>query len=88
MSANRRVARELAYLGFHQQKEYNQMLDKKAPDEINFSENMEKALFFQCKTALDALPGDPPGRAINSACGSQMLLFDMNQAHPTKRKTR
>ena len=53
-----------------------------------FNENMQKALFFQCKTALDALPGDPPGRAINSACGSQMLLFDMNQAHPTNRKTR
>ena len=28
MSANRRVARELAYLGFHQQKEYNQILDQ------------------------------------------------------------
>ena len=28
MSANRRVARELAHLGFHQQKEYNQILDQ------------------------------------------------------------
>ena len=28
MSANRRVARELANLGFHQQKEYNQILDQ------------------------------------------------------------
>ena len=60
-----------------------------APDfATNFNENMQKALFFQCKTALDALPGDPPGRAINSPCGSQMLLFDMNQAHPRNQKTR
>ena len=28
MSANRRVARELAHLGFHHQKEYNQILDQ------------------------------------------------------------
>ena len=28
MSANRRVARELAHLGFHQQKEYNQILQQ------------------------------------------------------------
>ena len=28
MSANRRVARELVHLGFHQQKEYNQILDQ------------------------------------------------------------
>ena len=28
MSANRRVARELTHLGFHQQKEYNQILDQ------------------------------------------------------------
>ena len=28
MSANRRVARELVYLGFHQQKEMNQILQR------------------------------------------------------------
>jgi len=28
MSANQRVARELVHLGFHQQKEYNQILKK------------------------------------------------------------
>lgn len=28
MSANQRVARELVHLGFHQQKEYNQILQK------------------------------------------------------------
>ena len=28
MNANRRVARELIHLGFHQQKEYNQILQR------------------------------------------------------------
>ena len=49
---------------------------------------MQKELFLQCKTDLDALPGDPPGRAINLPCGFQMLLFCMNQAHSHNRKTR
>ena len=35
MSANRRVARELAYLGFHQQKEYNQILQQLNDKTIN-----------------------------------------------------
>ena len=35
MSANRRVARELAHLGFHQQKEYNQILQQLNDKTIN-----------------------------------------------------
>ena len=35
MNANRRVARELAYLGFHQQKEYNQILQQLNDKTIN-----------------------------------------------------
>jgi len=38
MSANQRVARELIFLGFHQQKEYNQLLQRMndaAIDEYN-----------------------------------------------------
>ena len=35
MSANRRVARELAHLGFHQQKEYNQILQQLNDNTIN-----------------------------------------------------
>ena len=51
-------------------------------------ENIQKANFLLYKAAFDAPPRDPGGRAINSPCGSQMLLFDMNQAHPTNQKTR
>ena len=35
MSANRRVARELAHLGFHQQKEYSQILQQLNDKAIN-----------------------------------------------------
>ena len=35
MSANRRVARELAHLGFHQQKEYSQILQQLNDKTIN-----------------------------------------------------
>ena len=52
------------------------------------NENMQKPLFFQCKTAFDARAETPPGGAINAPCGHQMLLFDMNQLHSTNWKTR
>ena len=35
MNANRRVARELIHLGFHQQKEYNQILQRMNDKTIN-----------------------------------------------------
>ena len=35
MSANRRVARELAHLGFHQHKEYSQILQQLNDKTIN-----------------------------------------------------
>ena len=53
-----------------------------------FNENMQKPLFFQCKTAFDARAETPPGGAINAPCGHQMLLFDMNQLHSPNWKTR
>jgi len=52
-----------------------------------FNENMQKPLFFQCKTAFDARAETPPGGAINAPCGHQMLLFAMNQLHsPTEKQ--
>ena len=37
--------------------------------------------FFQCKNAVGACRETPPEGAINSPCGHQMLLFDMNRLH-------
>ena len=51
-----------------------------------FDENMQKPLFFQCKTAFDARAETPPGGAINAPCGHQMLLFAMNKLHSPNEK--
>jgi len=64
------------------------MLGEATDFATDFNENMQKALFFQCKTALAATPETPPRRPVISPCGSQMLLFAMNPTHSPNGKTR